>query len=528
MSESSLPEQSRPIWHNWTQNIVHNPPADGSNYYFAPKSLSELKAILQKAITDKAVLRVSGQRHSQPPLVIGADTATPPKNYLLDLSCYADLGPKGDQTMIVDVANKKITVNTGVREDQVDALLTANNLMLRTVTAGGFFSLGGMTSVDVHGATTADPIFAGTVSTFTILRADGTVVTIDETTAPVDGWHPIQFARVNLGGLGIVTAVTIDVLDRPYATTLQGGTSSFSAPSRAAFITTFQELLTAHDRIETFYNPYAVPPFTQEYFSAWWNVVADPENKVPNKPPEAQTACSLASQDEYGAPLLWFEAVDEAIAIAAQGSKFAAGIVAVAGIATIASKVDTANANYSDLWLDSAARTMFMSYFIELPALDADGLGKVWDGLQAVGKRMQAGSPFYIAAPMEFRFVTGSEVAMAGTYTANPKAIFVNLDLIGFIKAVPTAQYPSEMLQFFADVERDWVALGGFPHNGKMYGFYDPTGQPGNYGAAFNPNFLSALRARRGERLVAFRNYRNAVDPSGLFYNDFLRALLEG
>ena len=45
---------------------------------------------------------------------------------------------------------------------------------------GGFFSIGGMTSVDVHGATIGAPIFAGTVSAFTILRADG---------RPVDLFH---------------------------------------------------------------------------------------------------------------------------------------------------------------------------------------------------------------------------------------------------------------------------------------------------------------------------------------------------
>jgi hypothetical protein len=154
------------------------------------------------------------------------------------------------------------------------------------------------------------------------------------------------------------------------------------------------------------------------------------------------------------------------------------------------------------LWLTEAARVMFMSYFIELPKIDATGLGKVWDGLQVVGARMQKGSPFYIAAPMEFRFVTGSDIAMSGAYSTDPAAMFVNLDLIGFVEATPSSQYPSQLLQFFADVEREWVAMGGFPHNGKMYGFYDPTGPAGNYTPAFNQNFLAALRARRGARMV--------------------------
>ena len=38
--------------------------------------------------------------------------------------------------------------------------------------------------------------------------------------------------------------------------------------------------------------------------------------------------------------------------------------------------------------------------------------------------------------------------------------------------------------------------FNGLPHNGKMYGFYDPTAGSSPYPGAFNPNFLSDLRKR--------------------------------
>src|SRR5262249_9976681 len=135
---------------------------------------------------------------------------------------------------------------------------------------------------------------------------------------------------------------------------------------------------------------------------------------------------------------------------------------------------------------------------------------------------------FHIAEPMEFRFVKAGASAMSGTYSTNRDAYFVNVDLIGFIEPTPTADYPEKMLQFFADVERDWVGMGGFPHNGKMYGFYDPAMPPGTHTAAFNPNFLAALRSRRGDRLNAFNAYRKSRDSAGLFYNACLRQLLDG
>jgi FAD/FMN-containing dehydrogenase len=115
-------------------------------------------------------------------------------------------------------------VNPGVKEDDLDAFLTQNNLMLQTVTAGGFFSIGGMTAVDVHGDTVEGPIFAETASAFTIVGADGSQIVINEQSQDGNGNSLLAFARVSLGALGIVTRITLNVLPRPWANTLQGGT----------------------------------------------------------------------------------------------------------------------------------------------------------------------------------------------------------------------------------------------------------------------------------------------------------------
>ena len=66
---------------------------------------------------------------------------------------------------------------------------------------------------------------------------------------------PLQFARVSMGGLGIVTSVTIDVMDRPWATTLRGGTERLGLADKSAFVKTFQTLLRDHTRLETFFTP---------------------------------------------------------------------------------------------------------------------------------------------------------------------------------------------------------------------------------------------------------------------------------
>jgi FAD/FMN-containing dehydrogenase len=541
-------ELEQPTWQNWSGNLKHVPALDNGKYYYAPKNHAELKMMLAEARAKGAVtIRVSGQRHSQPPLVADDNRNNPPATtttYLVDMSCYVDVG---DQGMVLGPGPNQVTVNPGVREDALDAFLSKNNLMMKTVTAGGFFSIGGMTAVDVHGGTVDGPIFAETASSFTIMNGEGQEQIINANSPPVNGWSPLQFARVSLGGLGIVTKIVLDVLPRPYATTLKGEVKNYLCIDKAAFISTFQKLLTGsskRDRMEVFYTPYAAAvnlPFPRpldNFLVLSWDVVGNPDNKIQNASVTPRTACSLASSDEYGATYvsglksyaLQFirnsQYYDSAYDVLHIPPIPPSGFAKIA-MDVIESSANTANQAYSDLWLAESAQVIFMSYFIELPDLDEKGLAKVWDGLAVVGDRTIKDGAFHIAAPLEFRFVKSGNTAMSGSYSTKP-SYFVNLDLIGWIEPIPAAEYGAKLLQFFADVERDWVAMGGLPHNGKMYGFYDPNQPGGTHSAPFNPNFLSMLRKLRGERLTAFNAFRKASDPSNLFYNNFLRQLLEG
>ena len=110
-----------PFWENWTGNLKHLAPANGANYYFTPTNLSELKAVLAAAKQAGVTVRVSGQRHSQSPLVADDERNTPPPTpdcYLIDMSCYVDVGANG---IALGPGPNQVTVNPGVREDSVDA-----------------------------------------------------------------------------------------------------------------------------------------------------------------------------------------------------------------------------------------------------------------------------------------------------------------------------------------------------------------------------------------------------------------------
>ncbi len=544
-SNAVLPSPSAPTWQNWSGNLVHEPSTNGANYYFRPTNLIELKSVLTDAVTKGVTVRVSGQRHSQPPLVTNDNrgaVSPQPTTYLVDMSCYADLGPEGKDLMVLGPGPNQVTVNPGTREDDLDAFLTKNKLMLETVTAGGFFSIGGMTAVDVHGGTVEAPIFTEAVSAFTILGADGNETIIDRQSKDGEGHSLLQFARVSLGGLGVVTKMTLDVLPRPWANTLQGATEYFRLPTREEFVAKFKELLTGSTkpaRLEVFFTPYAGPWWPAKNFLLLkWDVVANPNPQIPNSDATPKSACELSHADEFGAPLIdifggkWTEALIRAAQTSWLYTSGAAEI-ALFALSEIESQAGKSNQNFSDLWLAKSSRVMFMSYFIELPGLDDNGLAKVWEGLDVVTNYVLQAGNFHIAAPMEFRFVKGGDSAMAGAFSRNRDAYFVNLDLIGFVEPAKSSEYPAQLLKFFAHVERKWVSVGGLPHNGKMFGFYDPTDSAtDSYTPPFNKRFLGFITKQRIEArqapVDAFKRYRKTCDPGGLFYTEYLRDLLEG
>jgi hypothetical protein len=294
-----------------------------------------------------------------------------------------------------------------------------------------------------------------------------------------------------------------------------------------------------HTRLEVFFTPYAAQFEIANFLILWWDVVQNPLPQIPNSASEPKSACELSNEEQVGAPLIGIGKFIESVIRAAQTtdpywSPFAGpAVISAVALDEIESQVGTANRTFSELWLAKSSRVIFMSYFIELPDLDDEGLERAWEGLDVVNSYVSETGNFHIAAPMEFRFVKAGDSAMSGAFSRNPEAYFVNLDLIGFVEPTKSSEYPAKLLKFFAHVERKWLSLGGLPHNGKMFGFYDPTDQdPDSSTPPFNKNFLSFItRSRTDVRQApvdAFNRFRKTRDPNGLFYTQYLRDLLEG
>ncbi|NES19717.1 MAG: FAD-binding protein, partial [Symploca sp. SIO3E6] len=423
-------------WQNWSKNIVYE---SNEPYYFMPQNDTELREALQQARQAKEyspnlTVRVSGQRHSQPPLVIHdnrdvedkLDMEKNPPVFLVDMSCYAD-DATGGERLLVDPGNpNRVIMNSGVREDELENFLKKNDLMMKTVTAGGSFSLGGITAVDAHGATVEEGIFAETVYSFTIMNANGEEITIDEDTQIRDilpkcarlgdNWSPIQFARVSLGGLGIVTSIKLNVQPRPYQETLLGGTEWFQycdEPSEQDyFVNNTLRLLMGepgeedgHERLEVFFNPYKEMRSNEGFLALFWDVQEDPDSKTDNTEAEDVDVCGDANSGEgqYGSPILPYGFV-QSIGWQAQfpeGQTLRTAMMSIF-MTAIEILVGTKNEEHLELWYTiHVPPVIFMSYFIPLSDIGPTGLGEAWEALNVVAEKVRGEEQhFYITGPM--------------------------------------------------------------------------------------------------------------------------------
>jgi len=555
---NSLPmlKQYDIAWKNWTGNLYYKPFIKDQPYYFMPTTRAELKEIIQNAAKAKGKIKihVSGQRHSATPIILNEmqsfkpeeikliATQNEPVQWLIDLSCYHDLGKDGHSDMMINSDEKTVTVNAGVREDELDAYVTANNFMLKTVTAGGFFSIGGISAVDVHGATVNETNFPGTIKSFTVMNANGDVTTYDNNSELFHGIKPLQFHRVSLGTLGIITSVTINLAPRPYKATLVGSQSLYTVNSQKDFISLYKDLLFSADksRVESFYNPYYI---FLNIRALKWDVDNQPKDTTANDsyiPEKIKSACQIAKDNTWGAPLLGnYEGMAESLSRYTQDHSpllTNAGVMISFAFEDIRSEMQTAINNHASTWLTKAAKVTFMSYAIPLPDNNDQGLDVAWKALRVVNEvsDMMKYKPdkFAVAVPVEFRFLRGDDAILSATYSKNPKQRYIAIEIVGFPNPDDQGHYQQNLLNFFANVECRWIKMNGRPHQGKMYGFYDPN-TAGDCKdvvgtSPFNDKYLARYYTNNENikfNLAAFKSYQNHIDPYSMFCTKYAAKL---
>lgn len=182
-----------PEWQNWSGNVVGTPVR-----LEAPATEDEVGALVTRARDDGLPVRVAGTRHSFTPLCLSDGIA-------VDL-----FGLTGVES--VDPVARTATILGGTRLADIGAPLRAAGLALHNQGDVDVQTITGAIGTGTHGTGPNLANLSSAVVAVRIVTADGDL----QTWTPDDGGataERFQAARLSLGSLGIITAVTMQCVD---------------------------------------------------------------------------------------------------------------------------------------------------------------------------------------------------------------------------------------------------------------------------------------------------------------------------
>ncbi|MCX5401917.1 D-arabinono-1,4-lactone oxidase [Streptomyces sp. NBC_00102] len=168
---------------NWAKNVTF-----GARRLLTPTSVEELRHIVGLSTE----IRALGTRHSFNDI---ADTRG-------DLVSVAGL----PRTVEIDSAARTATVSAGLRFGDLAAPLHESGFALHNLGSLPHISVAGACATGTHGSGVGNRSLAGAVRAVEIVRADGSLTTLER------GHPDFPGAVVSLGALGIVTRLTLDLV----------------------------------------------------------------------------------------------------------------------------------------------------------------------------------------------------------------------------------------------------------------------------------------------------------------------------
>ncbi|MFE3541658.1 D-arabinono-1,4-lactone oxidase [Nocardia sp. NPDC059177] len=179
---------TKSTWVNWAGEQRCTPAVVA-----APRGVEELAEIVTTSADAGRTVRVAGSGHSFTDAVLTDGT-------LIDLSGL-------DRVIEVDTATNRVRVEAGITLHAASPLLHQHGLAFPNLGDIDVQTIAGATATGTHGTGARLRNISAALHSVQVLRADGTLVELDEQTDP-EGW---KAARVSLGALGIVTAVTLQL-----------------------------------------------------------------------------------------------------------------------------------------------------------------------------------------------------------------------------------------------------------------------------------------------------------------------------
>ncbi len=436
---SSTASGTNGTWRNWGGNVAARPARE-----VTPASVEELADAVRKAAEDGLKVKAVGTGHSFTSIAATDGVLIRPQLLTGIRSIDRDA-----MTVTVEAGTPLKRLNLALAREGL-SLTNMGDIMEQTVS--------GATSTGTHGTGRESGSIAAQIRGLELVTADGTLLTCSEKENP----EVFAAARIGLGALGIVTAITFAV--------------------EPVFLLAAREEPMPFDRV--------VAEFDQlwaenEHFEFYWFPHTGSTNTKRNNR-------SAGPEQPVGRLAGWFE--DEFLSNGAfQLAQWVGRAVpaTVPAIARISSKALSAR-TYTDIpykVFTSPRRVRFVEMEYAVPR------AAVTEALREL-KRTVDRSGLRISFPVEVRTAPADDITLSTASGRDSAYIAVHL-----VKGTPYQAY-------FSAAERIFTAYEGRPHWGKVHT------RDAEYFAGVYPRFAE------------FTALRDRLDPDRRFQNDYLRRVL--
>ncbi|MBW8700324.1 L-gulono-1,4-lactone dehydrogenase [Streptomyces sp. MBT84] len=426
-------------WRNWAGNVTAHPVRE-----VAPASVEELSAAVRKAAEDGLRVKAVGTGHS-----FTATAAT--DGVLIRPQLLTGIRR-------IDRETGTVTVEAGTPLKRLNVALAREGLSLTNMGDIMEQTVSGATSTGTHGTGRDSASIAAQIRGLELVTADGSVLTCSEK----ENVDVFAAARVGLGALGIITAITFAVEPLFLLTARE------EPMPLDRVLAEFDELWTENEHFEFYWFPHTGSTNTKR-------------NNRSAGPPKPVGQLSGWFEDEFLSNGV-FQVANWV------GRAVPAAVPTIAGVSSRALSART----YTDI-----AYRVFTSprrvRFVEMEyAVPREALTETLRELKAMVDR----STLRVSFPVEVRTAPADDITLSTASGRDSAYIAVHM--------FRGTSYQA----YFTAAERIFTAHGGRPHWGKVHT------RDADYFAEAYPRF--------GE----FTALRDRLDPDRRFGNDYLRRTL--
>ncbi|MGW1624299.1 D-arabinono-1,4-lactone oxidase [Streptomyces sp. NPDC002172] len=426
-------------WRNWGGNVTVRPARE-----IVPASVDELAAAVRQAAEDGLKVKAVGSGHSFTSIAATDGVSVRPQL----LTGIRNIDRKA-MTVTVEAGTPLKRLNVALAREGL-SLTNMGDIMEQTVS--------GATSTGTHGTGRESASLAAQIRELELVTADGSVLTCSEKENP----EVFAAARVGLGALGIVTAITFAV--------------------EPVFLLTAREEPMPLDRVLAEFDQLRTE---NEHFEFYWFPHTGNTNTKRNNR-------SAGPPQPVGQLAGWFE--DEFLSNGVFHAAQLLGRAVPAVVPTVARISSTALSarSYTDIpykVFTSPRRVRFveMEYAVPREAL-VDTLRELRAMVDRSGLRVNF--------PVEVRTAPADDIALSTASARDSAYVAVHM-----FRGTPYQAY-------FTAAERIFTAHEGRPHWGKVH--------------TRDADYFAEVYPRFGE----FTALRDRLDPDRLFQNDYLRRVL--